>query len=106
MCIENKVPCYLFEGLEQCGIDFSKSNTSLHDLLETRFGIVIDWATKLFSAKKADRRIADLFNIPVGDPITFAEQIVYDEQGRCIDYAYAYLKSESIRMSVLVRRRK
>lgn len=48
----------------------------------------------------ATEAIASLFKVPVGYPVIFVEQLAYDEQGRCVDYAHLWLRSENFHFAV------
>lgn len=104
MVIVNHVPAFLFPDLPSCSLDFTQSETSLYDALESRYNVTLDWANKMFRAAGADGELARIFNIVPGSPIIHAEQIVYTNTGKCIDCAYAYFYGDKLRMSVFVKR--
>lgn len=104
MVIYNHVPAYLFPGLDSCGLDFNDSETSLYEYLESQYHVTMDWANKLFSAVGADAGLSSVFEVAEGAPVVHAEQIVYTDTGRCIDYAVAYFHGDKLRMSVFVKR--
>lgn len=102
MLIENNVSKNMFPGIES--YDFSKS--TLYSIIEGNYSKKIGWARRLFEAKSAEDEVATLLDVPVGTPIIFVEQIVYDEDGQCVDCAFLWLRSDKMRLSVTLTRNK
>ncbi len=102
MLSENHVDYSLFPDIEK--VDFNSD--ALYNVLEKKYGIRLDWAMRLFKAVPAEKEVADLLQIAEGAPIIFVEQLAYDKQGRCIDCAYLWFRSDKMELSVSFRRNK
>lgn len=100
MLSENNVVHALFPGIED--VDFNEQ--SLYSALETQWGIRIAWAKRIFEAQIATGEIARLLKVPDGTPLMFVEQLVYDDQGRCVDCAYLWLHANYFKLTVTLNR--
>ena len=98
----NHIPCSLYPNMLEDGNDY----ISLYGMLKRRLGIQVDKGTRLMQAIGADEKLAELFGVPEGAPLMYVQQIVYDENDRCVDCAYIWLRSEYFRFTVNMRRSK
>jgi GntR family transcriptional regulator len=98
----NHIPCTLCPNF----IIDKNNNPSVYDQIKKSYGIQIDIGTRILSAVGATKELADIFEVEEGHPLILVEQIVYDNFGRCIDCAYIWLRSDIIKLSVTMKRRK
>ena len=101
MLLENHVAYSLCPGIER--EEFY--STPLYSIIESNYGIKLDWSRRLFEAKLAEGEVAELLQVPEGSPIIFVEQIVYDTKGRCIDCAFFWLRSDKMRLTTVMKRK-
>ncbi len=105
----NDVPIILTENyvaLSLCA-DIEHENFTeqrLFQCLEERFGLHLDWAQRTFEARAATPEQAILFNIPVGSPLMYIEQIVYLQDGRSIECSDVWLRGDRFKLPATVSR--
>jgi GntR family transcriptional regulator len=97
----NRIPCSICPEIGDGKVPL----LSIYDTLHDSYGIEIDMGQRLFSSIGASKELSEMFEVPEGYPIIFVEQIVYDEKGRCIDYAHLWLRSEFFHFSATMKRR-
>lgn len=97
----NRLPCYLYPDMMDDGNDY----ISLYAMLKLRRGIQVDKGTRLMQAIGASEDVARIMGIEQGAPVMFVQQIVYDEDNRCVDCADIWLRSEYFRFTVNMRRK-
>jgi len=94
--------CYLpaneFAGL----VDAPLARTSLFATLEHEYGVEIAYADEEVDATAADGRVAQLLDVPSGDPLLRIRQVIYSSKSKPIIYVIGYYKSE--RHSLFIRR--
>lgn len=96
MYSENNIPLYLFPGIEHDTIPKS----GIYTLLEKNHSMEYGWTDRYFEAVKAIPRIADILSVKKGDPVMLANQIAFTKTGACFDYAFIWLRSERVRISL------
>jgi len=94
--------CYLpaneFSGL----VDAPLSRTSLFATLEHEYGVEIAYADEEVDATAAEGRVAQLLNVPAGDPLLRIRQVIYSSKSKPTIYVIGFYKSE--RHSLFIRR--
>lgn len=102
MYAQNRVPCNCCPNLDQ----HKDALESIYDTMSDLYGVEIDMGQRLFHSIGATEALASLFEVPVGYPVISVEQLAYDKNGRCVDYANLWLQSENFHFSVTMKRRK
>ncbi|HHW31433.1 MAG TPA: GntR family transcriptional regulator [Clostridiaceae bacterium] len=98
----NHIPCSLCPGFV-----INESNlSSLYNQLKIHCNIQIDIGMRIFNAVAATKELSQLLEVEEGYPLMYVEQIVYDNSGRCIDCAYIWLRSDIIKFSITMKKRK
>ena len=94
--------CYLpaneFSGL----VDAPLARTSLFATLEHEYGVEIAYADEEVDATAAEGRVAQMLNVPSGDPLLRIRQVIYSSKSKPIIYVIGFYKSE--RHSLFIRR--
>jgi len=94
--------CYLpaneFSGL----VDAPLARTSLFATLEHEYGVEIAYADEEVDATAAEGRVAQLLNVPTGDPLLRIRQVIYSAKSKPTIYVIGFYKSE--RHSLFIRR--
>ena len=96
----NNLPCPLYPNMLADGNDY----TSLYGMLFKKCGVQVNTGTRLMQAVSATEDIAAIFRVPEGYPLMYVQQIVYDGDNRCVDCAYIWLRSDSFRFTINMRR--
>jgi len=76
----------------------------LYRLLWRKTGIFVDRAHQTLRAMKADFHVTTLLSIPLGDPIILGQRTTYASDGRPVESATAYYRSEVLYFSVQLKR--
>jgi len=76
----------------------------LYDMLEQRFGIVVQTSKEQISAEGASEPIAAKLGVGTGDPVLVRRRLVYDAADRPVEYNVGYYKSDSFTYSIEFRR--
>lgn len=98
--LRNYVVAQRCPGIEE--IDFTKHR--LFQVLEERYGLVLDWGRRTFEAQIADERIAALLHISQCAPIMKLEQIVYLDDGSPIEFSDVWLRGDRFNLTSTVKR--
>jgi len=101
MCSVNHVPCSVYPEMLEDDNDY----ISVHGMLKVRCDIQVCKGTRLMQAMGAPEEIAKMLGVAVNSPVMFVQQIAYDEENRCVDCAYIWLRSEYFRFTVDMRKR-
>ena len=96
MYSENHLPYDRFLGIEQH--EFTKQG--IYETLQEVYGFTFGSVRRYFKAVLAEGMVAKLLKVQYGTPLILTEQIVYDSDGQCIDYAFIWLRSDKVRISV------
>ena len=96
----NYVILSLTPGIEQ--EEFVRQR--LFQCLEERYGLKLDWARRTFEARAATAELASIFDIPVGSPLMYIEQIVYLADGRSIECSDVWLRGDHFKLAAVVSR--
>jgi GntR family transcriptional regulator len=84
-------------------VDFSE--VSLFSVLEERYGLEIDSASRTFSAIGADAAVADMLGLPAGAPVQLLQQLTVLVDGRPVEYSDIWIDSEQLRITTHLSRR-
>jgi len=94
--------CYLpaseFSGL----VDVPLARTSLFATLENDYGVELAYSDEEVDATVAEGRVAQLLDVPRGDPLLRIRQVIYSSNSKPVIYVVGFYKSE--RHSLFVRR--
>ena len=94
--------CYLpaneFSGI----VDAPLARTSLFATLEHDYAVEIAYADEEVDATVAEGRIAQLLDVPKGDPLLRIRQLIYSSKSKPVIYVLGFYKSE--RHSLFIRR--
>lgn len=88
--VQTFVPCAIAPTLDQEDLE----HASLFDILQTKYGIVIDCAKKRFRAVNANAEEAEWLNIENNVAIQKVETVVFDEAGRPIEFSISKDRSD------------
>lgn len=77
--------CFEEEQLEQ---------NSLYQLLFEKAGLVLSYVDEQFRAIRAERDVAESFQVEEGDPVLYVHRITYDVHDRPIEYCKNYESSD------------
>lgn len=98
--LRNYVVARRCPGIEE--VDFTEHR--LFQILEGRYGLLLDWARRTFEAQISDARIAALLQIPECAPIMKLEQIVYLDDGSPIEFSDVWLCGDRFNLTSTVKR--
>jgi GntR family transcriptional regulator len=94
--------CYLpaneFSGI----VDAPLARASLFATLEHDYAVEIAYADEEVDATVAEGRIAQLLDVPKGDPLLRIRQVIYSSKSKPVIYVLGFYKSE--RHSLFIRR--
>lgn len=84
-CVETSyIPAELVPGLK--AEDFSTAHASLYDLMQDRYGIEFERNDETLKISFATLDEADNLEIQEGDPVILLRSVVFDVQGRRVEY--------------------
>lgn len=98
MLVVNHLP----PGLAEQVLPLDDPNESLYRRLESRAGVAPAGGRRLVEAVRAEERIADLLEVPVGSPLVFIESVTWDRTLRPYDCYQTWLRSDRMRIDVSV----
>jgi len=101
MFIENNINISLVPNIENA--DFK--NESLFNIIETYTKKKVSHSETRFAAIEADENKAKCFNINVGSPLLYQEQIVHLEDSSIIELGKVWLKSNKFYLGSFFQRR-
>lgn len=100
---DNKPFSYLTTYVpERVAISYNESElatTPLFALLE-RSGVHLDHATQTISAALAAKDVADALDVPVGSALTSLTRVVFDKDGRGVEYLHALYRPDRYRIEI------
>ncbi len=85
--------CYLSAEEFPTLIDAPLDKISLFKLLERECGIVLAYSDDEIDATLADHRIAELLDVPRGEPLLRMRQLIFSTKGRATVYAMGLYRS-------------
>ena len=98
--LQNYVVATRCPGIEE--VDFTTNR--LFHVLETRYGLVLDWGRRTFEAQAAGANIAALLQISECAPIMKLEQLVYLNDGSPIELSHDWLRGDRFRLTATLKR--
>ncbi len=93
------LPAALVPGLEATDL----TNSSLYDVLEERFRIVIEEAEETYVAATVDPYVAGRLGVPPGSPALVVERVAWSD-GRPVEYTRSVMRGDRYRVNVRLRR--
>lgn len=96
MYSENHISLHLFPAFDTLRFE----GRGLYDILNQEYGFVYGSIRRIFYAVSAEGHVAKNLKVPVGTPVMLANQIVFDVNGQCVDYAYIWLRSDKVEVSL------
>lgn len=82
--------------------DFSKP---LYQMLEEDFGVIVAVSREEISAISAEKPLTEKFGVPVGAPLLFRQRMVFDTDGRLVEFNKVYYKGDGFSYSIDIERR-
>lgn len=79
------------------------TNTPLFALLE-RSGVLVDHASQSVSATLASHEVAEALEVSVGSPLISLTRVVFDEEGRGVEYLDALYRPDRYRIQIDLNR--
>ncbi len=96
MYSENYIPFHRFPEFAER--DFSAAG--LHNAIESEYGVIVSRTVRNLSAAAAGRQLAGYLEIKPDSPTLFAEQISFDQYGKCVDYALIWMRSDKMHITM------
>lgn len=72
----------------------------LYELLESKYGVIVQTSKEEISARIAGPEIASKLNISENDPILIRKRYVYDINGNAVEYNIGYYRADSFTYSI------
>jgi GntR family transcriptional regulator len=88
--VQTFLPFQLFPGL----LEKDLAANSLYRILESDYGRRVKRSTRTVEAIKADEYLAELLQMPKGDPIQFIESVCYLSDDTAFEYTRAYYRGD------------
>jgi len=82
--------------------DFSKP---LYQMLEEDFGVIVALSREEISAIRAEEFLVIKLGVEIGDPLLFRQRLVFDTDGRVIEFNKVYYKGDGFNYSIDIERR-
>lgn len=101
MYSENHIPIDRYPGVEK--LDFT--HHGIYEILRKHYQLKVGSMQRYFQAVKAEGEVAKILKVTPDTPLILTEQVVYDTDGICTDYACIWLRSDKVRISVNMDRR-
>ncbi len=101
----DKSPIVFFESFFHPRIELTHEDDlgkPLYQLLEEKYGIVVERSNENISARMAGNQ-AKRLQVKKQDPILFRERFVYDPGGRPIEYSLGYYRSDKFVYSIEIK---
>ena len=80
------------------------ASSSLYPLIEAAVGSPIAAGRRSFEARAADADMAELLEVAVGSPLQYFEQVTYLDDGRAVEVAEVWVRSDRVRLTSMVSR--
>ncbi|NPA90001.1 MAG: GntR family transcriptional regulator [Chloroflexi bacterium] len=87
-----------FPGLDQ--IDWAHS--SLYQVLQTRYNVVLVRAQQIMEAQEADETVAPLLGLEVGKPVLTMERVTYAADNMPVEYVHSFYRADRFRLKVIL----
>jgi len=100
MYSENHIPLNRYPGISE--LDFT--HHGIYEVLQSKYDLKVGLMKRYFQAVKAEGDAARLLKVATGSPLILIEQIVFDGEDVCTDYAFIWFRSDKVRISVDMNR--
>jgi DNA-binding GntR family transcriptional regulator len=98
MFVVNHLP----PGLAELVLPLDDPDESLYQRLTDRAGVEAAGGRRVLEAVAADKRLAELLQVPIGFPLLFIESVTWDRNLRPFDCYQSWLRSDRMRIEVSV----
>lgn len=95
-------PSRKFPGLDRQNLE----TRSIYEVLESLYGVSIDWSHEEIEAIPASREEAKLLHVPPKSPLFSMRRTVYDGEGVPVEFGISHFRGDWYRATVISRRRK
>lgn len=79
--------------------------TPLYQMLEEDCGVIVAVSREEITAIRAEKLLAEKFEVEEGSPLLFRQRIVSDTDGRLVEYNKVYYKGDGFNYSIDIERR-
>jgi len=93
---------HLPPGLAELVLPLDDPNESLYQRLKERAGVEAAGGRRVLEAVRAEERLAQLLEVPVGDPLVFIESVTWDRNLRPFDCYQTWLRTDRMKIDVQV----
>ncbi len=77
----------------------------LNEILETEYSVIVMQSSEELKAIVANKKIAELLHIKIGDPVFFRKRLVYDAGMRIIEYNKCYYRHDKMTYKIDIKRK-
>ncbi len=95
------LPAHLFPGLDRQDLE----KKSLYALLETHYGVKLDWSEEELEARPAGKEEARLLRVRRGSPLFCMRRKVHSAEDIPVEYAISLLRGDRYTATVISRRK-
>lgn len=95
------LPARMFPGLQGINLE----TQSLYSVMETRYGIMVDWSEEELEAVPAAPQEAKLLQVRPGTPLFLMRRTVYTVDGRAVEYGTSLFRGDRYSAIVVSRRK-
>ncbi len=93
---------HLPPGLAELVLPLDDPNESLYQRLKERAGVEAAGGRRVLEAVRAEERLAQLLQVPVGAPLVFIESVTWDRNLRPFDCYQTWLRTDRLKIDVQV----
>jgi GntR family transcriptional regulator len=93
---------HLPPGLAELVLPLDDANESLYRRLKDRAGFEAAGGRRVLEAVRAEERLAELLEVPVGSPLVFIESTTWDRNLRPFDCYQTWLRTDRMKIDVSV----
>ncbi len=87
------MPAHIFQNLESHDL----TNYSTYKIMESKYGISVFKARRIFEATIATEYEAEFLEIEVGFPLMLLRRLAFDKGGRCVEYGKDLYRGDRFR---------
>jgi GntR family transcriptional regulator len=96
----SQLPASFFPHLEKHNLE----RTSLYSVLETAYGVKLDWSEEQLEAVPAEKEEAKLLHVSAGTPLFFVRRTVYTAEDVPIEYCRSRFRGDRYAATVMSHR--
>jgi GntR family transcriptional regulator len=93
---------HLPPGLAELVLPLRDPNESLYGRIKERAGVEAVGGRRVLEAVRAEQRLAELLEVPVGAPLVFIESVTWDRNLRPFDVYQSWLRTDRMKIDVSV----